>query len=49
MSNEVKKTIRIPVEMQEYISRLARALKIPENNVIKIMIFDYMANHKGLD
>lgn len=42
MANEVKKYIRITSEMQDFISNLAKKLNISENDVIKVMIYDYM-------
>lgn len=42
MAKEVKKYIRITDEMQDFISNLAKKLNISENDVIKVMIYDYM-------
>lgn len=46
MSKQTRKTIRITPEMQEYITALSRFLNISENDVIKMMLFEYISQHK---
>lgn len=46
MAKEVKKTYRLPNEMQEYIEDLSRFLKISANDALKMMLFEYMSKHK---
>lgn len=49
MSNLIRKNVRITAVMQEYIADLAKFLKISENDVIKMMFFEYMNNHKRIE
>lgn len=46
MAELIKKYIRITPEMNDYISSLSSFLKISENDVAKMMFFEYMNNHK---
>jgi predicted DNA-binding protein len=42
MSNQTRKTIRITSEMQTYIEDLAKYLNFTQNDVIKMIIWEYM-------
>ena len=46
MSKDTRKTFKITSEMQAYIRELSNLLSVPENSVIKLIIFEYMNRHK---
>lgn len=46
MPNEIRKNIRITSEMQDFIGNLAKQLKVSENNIIKMIIFNFMRGLK---
>lgn len=46
MAKEVKKYMRIPSVMNDYISDLASFMKVSENDAIKMIIFESMNRTK---
>lgn len=42
----VSEKLRIPDVMAEYASDLAKFLRISKNDAYKVMLFEYMQNHK---
>ena len=46
MSKTVRKTIAIPDVMAQYAKELSIFLKVSENDVYKMILFDYMNKHK---
>lgn len=49
MANEIKKYIRIPAEMNDYIRFLAQRMNISENDAIKMIIFNDMKSSRYLE
>lgn len=46
MSKLVRKTISIPEGMAQYAKELSLFLRVSENDVYKMMLFEYMNKHK---
>lgn len=46
MAKEIKKTVRITSEMDSFISDLAKSLNISENDVVKMIFFNFMRGLK---
>lgn len=47
MAKEVKKNIRIPDSMADFVTVLAKSLNISENDGYKMIIFEYMRKTKS--
>lgn len=47
MAKLIKKTVRIPEEISMFASILAKSLDVSENDVYKMMLFEYIRNTKN--
>lgn len=47
MSKDVRKNIRIPTELADFVTILAASLNISENDAYKMIVFEYFKNCKN--